>query len=378
MKLTAKIKLQPTPDQHAALLRTLETANTACNDISQRAWDGKVFGQFTIHRLAYHETRDRFPLSAQMVVRAIAKVADAYRLDKKTRRTFQPRGAFPYDIRILSFKTDEQMVSIWTLEGRQRMSYLCGDRQRELLDGDRGEADLCYIGGEFYLFVACEVETPEPGDVDEFIGIDLGIVNLAADSDGETYSGAQVEDQRRKHQHRRRNLQRKGTRSAKRKLRRVSGKQQRYQTDTNHRISKRIVQTAQDTGRGIALEDLKGIRDRVTVRRKQRARHANWTFHQLRSFIEYKAALAGVVVISVDPRNTSRTCPVCGCVDKRNRPDQATFLCVHCGHSAVADHNAAVNIAARAASTGQTVLRTKVSDAAINPFAAAPGTSSPL
>lgn len=349
MKLTAKIKLQPTPEQYAALLQTLETANAACNDISQQAWESRVFGQFSLHKLAYHDIRERYPLSAQMVVRAVAKVSDAYKLDKRTQRTFKSHGAFPYDNRILSFRTDEQTVSIWTLAGRQRVGYLCGDRQRELLAGDRGEADLCYIGGEFYLFVACEVETPAPEDVGGFLGIDLGIANLAADSDGNTYSGEQVEGQRRKYQHRRRNLQRKGTRAARRKLRQMSGKQQRYQTDTSHRISKRIVQTAQDTGRGIALEDLRGIRDRVTVRRKQRARHANWAFHQLRQFIEYKAALAGVPVVAVDPRNTSRTCPVCGCVDKRNRPDQCTFSCVSCGYSANADTTAAVNIAARAA-----------------------------
>ena len=320
MKLTAKIKLQPTPDQHATLLQTLETANAACNDISQQAWEVETFQQYPLHHLVYYDIRKRYGLSAQMAVRAIAKVADAYKLDRKTQRTFQSRGAFPYDNRILSFKSAEQTVSIWTLEGRQHMPYLCGERQCELLDGTRGEADLCYIGGEFYLFVACEVETPEPGDVDGYLGVDLGIVNLAADSDGETYSGAQIEDDRRKHQHRRRNLQRKGTRSAK---------------------------------------------------RKQRARHANWAFYQLRQFIEYKAALAGVAVVAVDPRNTSRTCPTCGCVDKHNRPDQATFLCVHCGHSAPADTNAAVNIAARAVSTGQTVLRTKVS-------ASLPGTNFPL
>ena len=349
MKLIAKIKLQPTPDQHDALLNTLETANAACNDISQQAWDSKVFGQFSLHKIVYHDIRERYPLSAQMTVRAIAKAADAYKLDKKIQHTFQPRGAFPYDNRILSFKTGEQTVSIWTLEGRQRMPYQCGERQRELLEADRGEADLCYINGEFYLFVACEVETPEPRDVDGFLGVDLGIVNLAADSDGEAYSGVAIEDQRRKYTHRRRNLQRKGTCSAKHKLRQISGKQQRYQTDTNHRISKRIVQTAQDTGRGIALEDLKGIRDRVTVQRKQRARHANWAFHQLRQFIEYKAKLVGVPVVAVDPRYTSQTCAVCGCVDKRNRPNQSTFSCVSCGHSASADSNAAVNIAARAA-----------------------------
>jgi len=348
MILTAKVKLQPTPEQHQTLLRTLEEANAACNDISRRAWDTKTFGQFSLHRLVYYDIRAASPLSAQMVVRAIAKVADAYKLDKKVQRTFDPHGAFPYDDRILSFKTQEQTVSIWTLEGRQHMGYQCGERQRQLLEGKRGEADLCYVGGEFYLFVSCEVETPEPTDVQDVLGVDLGIVNLAVDSDGEIHSGEKVEEQRRKYAHRRRNLQRKKTRAARRKLRQLSGKQRRFQTDTNHCISKHIVQKAQDTGRGIALEDLTGIRDRVTVRRKQRARHANWSYYQLRGFIEYKAALAEVPVVAVNPRNTSRTCPVCGCVDKRNRPNQRTFSCVSCGYSAPADTNAAQNIRARA------------------------------
>jgi IS605 OrfB family transposase len=109
------------------------------------------------------------------------------------------------------------------------------------------------------------------------------------------------------------------------------------------------VATAQRTGRGIALEDLTGIRDRVTARRRQRARLHNWLFFQLRSFIEYEARLAVVPVVLVDPRNTSRTCPVCRCIDKRNRPTQARFSCISCGFAAPADVVAARNIRARAA-----------------------------
>lgn len=348
MKLTAKIKLQPTPAQHEALLNTLETANTACNDISQKAWDNETFKQYPLHHLVYYDIREQYRLSAQVTVRAIGKVSDAYKIDQKTQRIFSIHGAFPYDDRILSFKTGEQTISIWTLNGRQRMGYLCGERQRELLDGDRDEAGLGYIDGEFYLFVACEVEAPKPIDVKGILGVDLGIVNLASDSDGEDFSGKIVEKNRRIYSHRRRNLQRKGTKSAKRKLKKLSGKQARYQKHINHVISKRIVQKAQDTGRAIALEELGGIRDRITVRRRQRARHANWGFYQLRKFIEYKAKLSGVPVMAVDPRNTSKTCPICGCVDKANRRSQSNFSCVSCGYSAPADTNAAVNIAARA------------------------------
>jgi len=170
MKLTSQIKLQPTPEQHDVLLRTLEQANGACNDISKQAWDNRIFHQFNLHRLVYKDIRERYPLSAQIVVRAIAKVAHTYKSNRKKQHSFQLHGSFPYDSRILSFKTDDQTVNIWALGGRQRMGFLCGERQRELLEGGRGEADLCYIDNEFYLFVSCEIETPEPVDVDGVIG----------------------------------------------------------------------------------------------------------------------------------------------------------------------------------------------------------------
>jgi IS605 OrfB family transposase len=113
-------------------------------------------------------------------------------------------------------------------------------------------------------------------------------------------------------------------------------------------ISKGVVAKAKDSGRGIALEDLKGIRDRITVRKGQRRQHHSWAFNQLRQFIEYKAKLAGVLVKVVDPRNTSRTCPKCGSVDKANRKSQSLFSCVSCGFSAPADTVAAGIIAGRA------------------------------
>jgi IS605 OrfB family transposase len=118
--------------------------------------------------------------------------------------------------------------------------------------------------------------------------------------------------------------------------------------DTNHRISKRIVEKAQRTKSGIALEELRGIRGRVRARRSQRSTLHSWSFHQLRQFVVYKAALAGVPMVFVDPRNTSRTCPKCGCVDKRNRPNRDRFRCVSCSFAGEADSIAATNICSRA------------------------------
>jgi len=350
MQLTSQILLDTRPEQDDALKRTLSLTNTCCDFMSKLAFEHKVFSRFKLQKIAYREVRDSFPvLAAQIVIRAFAKVSDAYALDRKIQRTFRPLGAISYDIRILSFKHEDKTVSIWTVDGRLKIPFKCGPRQFELLQGKRGEADLCLINGKFFLLVACEIETPEPLDIDGFLGVDLGIVNVASDSDGEDFSGQAVDSSRRTFAHRRRNLQRNGSKATRRKLKKLSGRQARFQKDTNHKISKRIVQKAQDTKRGIALEDLGGIRDRVTVRRKQRARLANWSFFQLRAFIHYKAMKAGIPVVLVDPRNTSRGCSVCGYVDKANRKSQALFLCVSCGHSAPADTNAAVNISARAA-----------------------------
>ncbi len=350
MQLTSKILLNTTPEQLDALERTLRMTNTCCDYMSKIAFERKVFNRFSLQKVAYREVRDNFSaLASQIVIRAFAKVSDAYALDQKVLRTFKPLGAISYDSRILSFNLANQAVSIWTVDGRLKIPFRCGDRQFELLAGKRGEADLGFIDGRFYLFVACEVETPKPIDVQGVLGVDLGIVNIATDSDGQVFSGADIEENRRKFAHRRRNLQRNGSKSAKRKLKSISGKQSRFQKDTNHRISKCIVRKAQDTNRSIALEELSGIRDRVTVRRRQRARHANWSFYDLRVKIEYKAKRVGVPVILVDPRNTSKMCSVDGHIDSANRVTQSSFKCVRCGFADLADHNAAVNISARAA-----------------------------
>lgn len=348
MQLTAKVKLQPADAQADSLKRTLEAANAACNYISGVAWDTRTFGKFQIQKIVYQDVRKAFDLTAQLVIRCIAKVTDAYKLDRETKRTFRPHGSIAFDSRILSWKLDQNEISIWTVDGRQKIAFVCHPRAKELLAGDRGESDLCLIDGNFYLFTSCEVDEPSPSDVDDFLGVDLGIKNIASDSDGNRYSGAHVNGLRKRYDRLRAKLQSKQTKSAKRLLKRRSRKEKRFAKDVNHKISKELVERAKDTGRGIALEDLKGIRQRVTVRKAQRRQHSSWSFYDLRTKIEYKALLHGVPFVLVDPRNTSRACAACGCIDKANRKNQSDFLCVSCGHSANADTNAATVISRRA------------------------------
>lgn len=345
----APVKLQPTEQQADALKHTIERANEACNRLSERAWETRCFRQYALHRLTYHDTRAEFPdLSSQVIVRCIARVADAYKLDRKSRREFGPLSAIPYDLRILHWYVERSYVTIWTVGGRQKIPFICGERQRELLKLQQGESDLVYRKGEFYLYATCNVEEPPEGLPSGFLGVDLGVVNIAVDSDGEVHSASQVNNVRHRHRRLRRKLQRKGTRSAKRRLKKLSGKERRFAKDVNHCISKHLVAKAERTMRGIALENLTGIRSRIRARRSQRATLHSWSFADLRAKIAYKAQRAGVVVEYVDPRDTSRTCPICGCSDKRNRSDQSTFSCIACGYAGLADYIASVNIRRRA------------------------------
>lgn len=345
MKLIAQVRLYPTEEQASRLLQTLEAANAACNRISDHAWNAESFRQYDLHKAIYHAVRAETGLTAQMVVRCIAKVADAYKLDKKTKRTFKPHGSIAYDDRILKWYTAKREVSIWA-DGRTTIPYKAGERQYELLQYRQGESDLVYRHGKFYLLATCDIPDPDERDVDTALGIDLGIVNIAVTSDGDIYTSETIERNRVRQQRLRRDLQRKGTRSAKRHLKKLAGKQARFQKDTNHVISKRIVECAEHTNRGIAVENLTGIRSRTRVEgTDNRARHSNWAFAQLKAFIAYKSKRRGVKVWEVNPRHTSQRCFCCGHVERANRKSQDQFLCVSCGHADNADVNAAKNIA---------------------------------
>lgn len=349
MKLTATIKLLPNDEQRQYLYQTLERANSACNWISEQAWETQTFNTTRLHNLTYYTARSQFDLGSQIMVRCIGKVIEAYKLDKKTKRLFKKLGGIPYDNHNLTFKTNKQQIVIWSVGGRLTIPFTAGAGQLALLQHQQGESDLVYRKGVFYLFTTCDVPDDTPIEVESFLGVDLGVKNIAVDNDGNIHSAKHLLNVRHRHRRLRQKLQQKGTKSTKRLLKHLSGKEQRFARDVNHCISKQLVKIAKGTQRGIALENLEGIRDRVNVPRKKRNELHSWSFHQLRAFIAYKAEHAGVPVVVVDPRNTSRTCPSCGCVDKRNRPSQATFSCISCGFASHADYVAAINIGRRGA-----------------------------
>jgi len=347
MKLTLPVKLAPTPEQHQALLETMERFNEACNDIAEVAYQNRTANKIRLQKILYYRIREQYGLSAQMTVRAVGKVVEAYKRDKNIKPTFKPHGAMVYDERILSWKGLEH-ASILTLKGRETVPIRIGEYQKARMDRIKGQADLVLRDGVFYLAATIDAPEETPYDPVGTLGIDLGLNYLSYDSDGEHYSGKQVDEVRERNTKLKADLQSCGTKSAKRHLRNLSGKESRFKRDVNHVISKKIVAKAKGTQRRIALEDLKGIRKGVSARRSQRSRLHSWGFYQIRQFIEYKAKLEGVQVIPIYPRGTSHICPVCGVEDRKNRPERDLFRCIGCGYAGHADHVAAINIAARA------------------------------
>lgn len=348
MLKTLQIKLLPDEEQKDILIDTFIRFNEACNFVSRIAFDKKLFNKVFLQRIVYKDIRERFGLAAQLAVRVIAKVVETYKVDKEHFHEFRDFGSIVYDQRILSFKGMDE-VSINTVHGRIRIPITIGKYREIPFERIRGQCDLIRRNKQFYLMVAVEVPEEPLIEAKDIIGVDMGIENIAVDSTGKYYSGDEIKDVRKHYSDLRSRLQSKGTKSAKRHLRKLSGKESRFVRNVNHVISKEIVQKAKGTSSAIAIENLNGIRMRTTVKKGQRYIHNSWAFHQLRSFIEYKAMEAGIPVIVVDPKNTSRECPVCHTIDKRNRPERSRFRCISCGFEGEADFVASLNIRNRAA-----------------------------
>jgi len=315
MKLTLKIKLLPTDEQANLLLDTMKEANTVCNAISDVAWQKRIFNNFKLHHETYHAYKSTFKLSSQVLIRCIAKVADAYKLDKKVKREFNPLGSIGYDSRIMTYKPNN-IVSLWAIGGRIKIPFVC--HNPDYIPYIKGEADLVYKKGKFYLFQTVDVPEEYIEDVEEFIGVDFGLQTLAYTSDGINHSAEWLNTYREHRQKVRSSIQSKGTRSSRKLLKRLSGKERTTANLVNHTISKSIVKSAKEQGKGISIEDLTNIRFTSKRRNKKfRTKLGKWNFSDLRAKLEYKALLNGVKLVVVNPAYSSQTCHSCKHIGKR-------------------------------------------------------------
>jgi putative transposase len=265
MKLVVQIRLMPDADQSAKLRDVVERTNQAANWIAGIAFEHQEANVFELRKLVYHEVREKFGLSSQQAQLAIKAVSDVYKRDKSIPVVFRPHAAIAYDVRTMGFKGIDK-VSLLTLEGRIVVPFILGKYQADRIKMAKGQCDLVLReDGKWFLIVTVDVPEGTPIPVTDFIGVDFGIAAIATDSDGNQHTGKPVDDTRRKHNFQRKRLGKRNTKGAKKKLKRVAGKEARFRKETNHVISKRIVESARGTNRGIGLEDLKDIRARITA-----------------------------------------------------------------------------------------------------------------
>lgn len=304
-----------------------------------------------LHKETYYDHRTLTGLPSQLVCAARVKATEALKsaaaLQRQKKTVTCPvskRCPIRYDARSYTVWFDRQELTMLTINGRVKLSFELTEYYRQYLSWNKTSADLIRDRKHrWWLHVVMETSTPVVIPTAETVGVDLGIANPATDSRDKFYGDQHWQDIENRTFQLRRRLQSKGTKSAKRHLKKSSGRQRRFRRDCDHVLSKRLVQSVGE-GATIAFEDLTHIRGRAKMRKAQRRRLHGWSFAQFQAFVSYKAEARGILVGFVDPRYTSQKCSQCGHIERGNRPTQADFWCKKCRFECHADLNAAINI----------------------------------
>jgi len=358
--LSVKCKLQVTPELSQEIDLTLARFADACNQILDTAKESKQWNATKLHHLVYYPVKTATGLKANMVCQAIRRVVGNAKAVKQIHK-FRPTSInLDYQLFKLDSK-DDSKIGITLIGGRRKFKLLIGNYQRALLKGQKPTAATLNKTkkGDYYVNICVEIPTEPTGKTPRVIGVDLGRKDIATTSTEKSWSGEQIQATRDRYSKVRANVQRKRTRNSRRLLRRLQGREQRFQKWLNHNISKQLVNEAKTANAALAFEDLTGIRDNLNEKprsKTERRRTNNWAFYQLRMFVQYKAIIAGVPVVFVPPAYTSQTCSRCGhlhTVKGKSYRNGKRFKCGHCGFEHDADINAAKNIAALGLSVSQ-------------------------
>lgn len=353
--LTLVCKLNPTPEQAAKIEAILKAFADACNYTNHQV-KPQITSKTTIQNMVYQDLRSLFGLSANLAVRACARVGANRKTAKqqgKPVKNFKPTSA-DYDARIFAFREKDWSVSLTLLDSREHIKIDVGNYCIRKLKGRKPtSAQLCkHRDGSYYIHIQIKDEVPQPLKPTNVIGVDFGRRDIAVTSNADKWDGKQITDIRDKYTKTRASLQQKatkGTRSTRRRARRIlqrlSGRERRFQQSINHQISYRIIRQAIDGSAIVAIENLTGIRERINKQPRnkvERRRSNSWSFYQLRYFLEYKGIKEGVEVIAVPPAYTSQTCHQCLHIGLRS---YKRFKCGNCGWHGDADLNGAKMIA---------------------------------
>lgn len=343
MKLikTVKCKLEVNNLETKAILETMSRFTQACNDALAIAKERKTWNKYKLQHLCYHQLKERYNLTANYIIRAIARVC----MKRKRKPKIFKSGFLDLDKHLFRFIEKKEEISLSTIQGRMKIKLALGNFQRGLLKNQKPTSAMLFYQKSkkvFYINFVLEKEIKVPIGNNP-VGVDRGIYNLATTSNGLKFSGKEVKHIHNCYSNLRRSLQSKGTKGAKRILKRLSGKENRWMSSINHMISRRIVDSCK-SGDILVLENLKFIRDKIRIAKKQRLIHHSWAFEQLENFIKYKALEKSIPVVFVDPKYTSQCCPSCGCIKPSNRKAHL-FSCKSCGYTGNSDMVASLNIA---------------------------------
>jgi IS605 OrfB family transposase len=353
--VTAKIKISPTPEQAEIMKSTMGAYRSGCNFVSGALFDTKEMKQGKLHSLVYRNLRESFGLLSQMACSVTKTVIARYKSAKTNGHDWSRVSFKRLELDLVwnkDYSLKKDKFSVNTLTGRIVVPFESKGMDK-YFDGSWsfGTAKMVQKHGKFFLHIPMTKEIPNvsDGNICQVVGVDMGINFTATiyDSEGKSvfFSGRRIKHKRSKYKQTRRSLQRLGTASARRKLKRIGQRENRWMTDINHSVSKALV-NRYGANTLFAIEDLTGVRNTTErVRLNSRYETVSWAFFQLRQMLEYKAAMYGSKVIAVDPKYTSQTCPKCGHTEKANRNKKLhTFCCKTCGYTSNDDRTGAMNL----------------------------------
>ena len=356
MRRTVRLKLDPTAEQAIAIKNTLQSFTRAFNYVCQYGWqDGEKNG-VRLHHCTYYDVKGLCAdLVSDLIIQARVKATEALKSvaarQKAGRKAKQPQSELcpaRYNIHTFKLSWDKQEVNLATSPANRIVIPFAIPKHAEKYIGyPTATADLIYRKGSFYLHVGLTLPDVEFIPNGQVIGVDLGLNHPAVTSNRQFLGSNHWKEIDRRYFRLKRALQSKGTKSAKRHLKKLANKQQRFHRDCDHVLAKRIVQSA-TPGTTIVIENLTEIRSRARAKKGEGQRRLHsWSFAQMRSFLSYKAEEAGMQVVAIDPRHTSQTCSRCGFQHRSNRKSQSLFLCRSCSYRLNADLNASYNIRAK-------------------------------
>lgn len=358
--LTHALLLCPDDAQAQILSDTCCAYLDACTMISRTAREYHTLKQKELNRLTYRRSRSQYGLGAQMAQSAIIRVIGNYRTIKENHGSpwatkHAPRyTSSGYDLvwnRDYSITRDGRL-SINTLAGRIKLPVDWTHVPERHRHGRYGTARLLCRNGKWLLYIPITLTIPEPVTPRNIMGVDLGMRFLAVSYDSHGvcsfFNGKEVIQKRAQYQSLRTQLQKRQTRSARKRLNSIGHRENRWMSDLNHQVAKALIAECKQPTL-IVLEDLTGIRHATQrVKKSRRYVQVSWAFFQLRQMIEYKARQAGHTVVLIDPAYTSQACPICGQVRKANRKKTIhEYVCANCGYRSNDDRIAAMNIRQR-------------------------------